>query len=159
MEAETKNPGDLARVLVAQVTSGTLSSLAVEPAGYPYGSAVTYALDGASPVFLLSALAEHTRNLSVDSRASLLVVEPGEADLLARGRVTLLGRCTALDGAEAREHARSVYLATHPGAARVAAFKDFSFYSLNVEAARFIGGFGRMSWLSQGDWARSIVRL
>ena len=40
---------------------------------------------------LISALAEHTRNLRADPRCSLLVAEEGDGNPLARGRVTLLG--------------------------------------------------------------------
>ena len=33
------------RTLVASATRGALSTIAVEPAGYPYGSVATYGLD------------------------------------------------------------------------------------------------------------------
>ncbi len=81
-----------ARTLVASQFRGALSTIAIEPAGTPFGSVVTYGLDPVgAPVFFVSTLAEHTRNLEVDPRASLLVVEdtPGGADPLASGRVTL----------------------------------------------------------------------
>jgi pyridoxamine 5'-phosphate oxidase-like protein len=59
--------------LVAQISTGTLCTLAIEPAGYPYGSFVTVAFEKGNPIFLISALAEHTKNLEQDARASLLV--------------------------------------------------------------------------------------
>src|SRR5207237_1437120 len=84
-----------ARTLVAGQTRGALSTIAVTPAGTPFGSVVTYGLDSAGqPCFFVSTMAEHTRNLDADARASLLVVEdvPAGADPLASGRVTLVGR-------------------------------------------------------------------
>ena len=86
----TPTHAELARTLVARLTTGTLCTLAAEPAGYPYGSFVTVAFDDGAPVFLVSTMAEHTRNLQHDPRASLLVAEGGSADPLANGRVTLL---------------------------------------------------------------------
>ena len=48
-----------------------------DPAGYPFGSVVSYGLDeSGEPLFVISQLAEHTRNLGADPRASLLVTEP-----------------------------------------------------------------------------------
>src|SRR5690606_24836103 len=31
-------------------------------------------------------------------------------------------------------------------------FKDFAFYSVRVESVRYIGGYGRMSWVGVEDW-------
>ena len=31
-------------------------------------------------------------------------------------------------------------------------FKDFSFWCMPVEAVRYIGGYGRMSWVERSDW-------
>ena len=69
----TPSHAEQARTLAARVTTAALCTVAVEPAGFPYGSFVTFGLDGGSPVFLISELAEHTKNLRADGRASLLV--------------------------------------------------------------------------------------
>ena len=84
----TPTHAERARTLVSQLTTGTLCTLAADPAGYPYGSFVTVAFDNGTPVFLVSTMAEHTRNLQQDPRASLLVAEGGADDPLANGRVT-----------------------------------------------------------------------
>src|SRR5713101_1144658 len=89
----TPTHAERARTLVTQISTGTLCTLAQEPKGYPYGSLVTVAFDNGNPVFLISELAEHTKNLDRDPRASLMVAEGGTADPLANGRVTLLGLC------------------------------------------------------------------
>src|SRR5581483_1088039 len=108
----TPTHAERARTLVAQISTGTLCTLALDPAGYPYGSFVTVAFEKENPVFLISALAEHTRNLAHDSRASLLVAESGLADPLANGRVTLLGPCTRVEGDGGA--ARAAFFAAHP---------------------------------------------
>ena len=134
------------RTLLAAVSTGTLCTLTRDPAGYPYGSLTTFALAGSEPVFLISELAEHTRNLHADGRASLLVAESRPGDPLANGRVTLLGQCAPVP-ADARLPAREAYLARHPGAAGYADFGDFAFWRLAVSGVRYIGGYGRMSWV------------
>ena len=146
----TPTHAERARTLVAQMSTGTLCTLAIDPAGYPYGSFVTVAFAGGNPIFLISALAEHTRNLAQDPRASLLVAESGAGDPLANGRVTMLGRCTRVEGDGGR--ARAAFLAVHPNAAYYADFRDFGFWELHVNSVRYIGGYGRMSWIGQAEW-------
>jgi putative heme iron utilization protein len=135
------------RALVTQARWATLATIARDPAGFPFGSLVAIAADAqGSPLLLLSKLAEHRQNLDVRSEASLLIAEahgPDE-DPLARGRVTLLGHCQRDADAFG---ARAVFLATHPGASSYVDFADFAFYRLAVEAIRYVGGFGRMSWV------------
>jgi len=136
----TPTHAERARTLVAHISTGTLCTLAQEPEGYPYGSFVTVAFDAGNPVFLISGIAEHTKNLERDSRASLLVAEGGAADPLANGRVTLLGPCrrVAGDGGSARQ----AFLAAHPNASYYADFRDFGFWKLEVSSIRYIGGYG-----------------
>lgn len=146
----TPSHAERARTLVAQSSTGTLASLGVDPAGYPYASFVTVAFDAGKPVLLISELAEHTKNLRIDERSSLLIAETGVGDPLAHGRVTLIGRFRPLTGTGGS--AREAYLEVHPNAAFYADFKDFSFWQQEVESIRYIGGFGRMSWLAPADW-------
>jgi heme iron utilization protein len=148
----TLTHAERARTLVSLIATGTLCTIARDPAGYPHGSLVTFALDAEQPVFLISEVAEHTKNLRADERASLLVAESHAGDPLANGRVTLLGRCAPVQPAH-RDRARAVYLAQHPNAAYYADFKDFALWSLGVESVRYIGGYGRMSWVSATDWS------
>jgi len=154
-DVATPTHGERARTLVAGIRTGTLCTIAKEPAGFPYGSFVTFAMDRSNPVFFISQLAEHTKNLRGDSRASLLVAEGGEVDPLANGRVTMIGHCRPLtDGAE-REAAKDAYLEAHPNAGYYIDYKDFGFWRLQVDAVRYIGGYGRMSWVEPADWTRS----
>src|SRR6187399_256221 len=144
----TPTHAERARTLVSQISTGTLCTLAIEPAGY--GSFVTVAFEKGNPIFLISALAEHTKNLEQDPRASLLVAESGSADPLANGRVTLLGPCTRVEGDGSG--ARAAFLAAHPSASYYADFRDFAFWRLQVDSVRYIGGYGRMSWISRAEW-------
>jgi heme iron utilization protein len=146
----TPTHAERARTLVARISTGTLCTVAIDPAGYPYGSFVTVAFEDGNPIFLISGLAEHTKNLERDPRSSLLVAEGGSADPLANGRVTMLGRCTRVEGEGGS--ARAAFLAAHPNSAYYADFRDFAFWKLHVESVRYIGGYGRMSWISKTEW-------
>jgi putative heme iron utilization protein len=146
----TPTHAERARTLVARLRTGTLCTIALDPPGYPYGSFVTVAFDDGDPVFLISSLAEHTRNLERDERASLMVAEGGSVDPLANGRVTMLGPCVRVEGDGGR--ARTAFLSAHPNAAYYADFRDFAFWTLRVEHVRYIGGYGRMSWVTEDDW-------
>ena len=144
-----------ARTLVAGGTRGALCTLAVVPAGYPYGSVASYALDErGNPLLFLSLMAEHTQNALHDPRSSLLVAEPvpDGADPLARGRVTLLGLLAAVPDDE-RPAARDRYLHANPSSAYYLDFGDFAFYRLDVTSIRYVGGYGRMSWVDAPAYA------
>ena len=92
IEVRTPTHAERVRTLVAGCATATLSTLAVDPAGFPYGTYVTFAMAESSPVLLVSRIAEHTKNLAADARASLLVHETGKPDPLANARATLVGR-------------------------------------------------------------------
>lgn len=144
-----------ARTLVAQENRGVLSTVGLDPAGYPFGSVATYALDPAGrPIVFVSTMAEHTRNAAVDPRASLIVTEPFPegSDPLAAGRVTLIGDLTEV-GPEERAAVRDTYLARNPSSAYYIDFGDFSFWRLEVRSVRYVGGYGRMSWVPAGGYA------
>jgi heme iron utilization protein len=137
--------------------TGALSSLSRDPEGYPYGSLVTVAADEAGrPLLLLSELAEHTGNLAARPEASILLTEPPgvTVDPPAAARVTILGPCKRVPAEEA-EAARLIFLAAHAGAARYEGFKDFAYYRIEPIALRYVGGFGRMAWVSAEEYRRA----
>jgi hypothetical protein len=122
-----------------------LSTLAED--GTPFGSLVAYAFDDElRPYLFVSRLAEHTKNLVRDARASLLVQNTHEGDPLAGARATLIGTFEKAPEA-AREALVERFVARHPEAAIYATFPDFSVYRLSVRAVRVIEGFGVMGFV------------
>jgi putative heme iron utilization protein len=141
------------RTLVHGAGSALLSTIARDPAGYPFGSLVTFLVDGdGSPWVLVSTMAEHTRNAQNDRRASLLVTEqaPTGVDPLALGRVSLVGD---LMSQTPTPDLRAAFLERHPGARFYVDFPDFGWWKLDVHAVRYVGGFGRMSWVEPAEYA------
>lgn len=135
--------------LLHRCALGTLSTHSREPQGFPYPTVVPFATDaGHRPVILVSALAEHTRNLVADPRAGFLIVDAPDGDVLNAERATLLGRFVPLGD---DPHVAARYQRYEPDAARYLALGDFTFWALEVERLRYIGGFGRMGWVERTD--------
>jgi len=143
---------ELARELVASSRLATLSTIALRPAGFPFGSLVAHAADERGrPVFLLSALAEHSKNLAVCDSASLLVIESGVTSIVTAPRVTLVGPCRRIDPTEEMQ---ALYVSANPEAATWFAdhLHAYSLYRLEPKELRVIVGFGRLSWVSSSDY-------
>ena len=121
------------------------AALATSLGGWPYASLVAAACDvEASPLLLLSDLAQHTSNLAVEPRVSLLFeATAGHADPLAGPRLTLLGRAERCDD----QHRAARFLARHPASAAYAGFADFHLYRIVIERGHLVAGFGRIAWV------------
>ena len=149
------DPGDVsaARALVAAERHAVLSTAHAYYGGWPFGSLVPYALVGeVDPVLMLSDIAEHTKNLGADPRASLLVADPAAADQPQAGaRVTILGRCAVPSGA-AKKAAAEAYFARFPEARAHLGAHGFSPFVMRVERVRWIAGFGSMGWVERERW-------
>jgi putative heme iron utilization protein len=152
--SEQSSGGQTARRLIRRAFKGALGTHG-RSGGHPYASlvATATAADGA-PVLLLSGLAEHTRNLAADPRASLLVDGTGPGpEALTGARVTVVGLLHKVDegGAEAAASARARYLSRHPDAVAYVDFGDFALYRLEPDWAHLVAGFGRIERLGRDD--------
>lgn len=148
MSDKKTDPALTSRNLIRAADRAVLST-AMTGDGWPYGSLVMTACDHAArPILLISELAEHTRNLASDARASLLF--DGTAGLenpLTGARVTVLG--TLARTGDSALAAR--YIARHPDAEMYAGFADFAFYVMAVERAHIVAGFGAIHWIDCAD--------
>jgi hypothetical protein len=138
-------PADQARRILRATDRATLATGQRDAGGWPYPSLVLVAVEhDASPLLLISNLADHTRNIKCDDRVGLLFdATVGLDEPLAGARVSVLGRAEPSD--EPRHRAR--FLARHPGAAMYAGFADFAIYRVAVERAHLVAGFGRIHWI------------
>ena len=153
--AEEKIPGpppsELAPAafqLLSTGGTGVLSTLSARKPGWPLGTLVSYALDGVGrPIFLFTELAQHTRNLRSDPRASLFVQEQGARNPQSSGRLALLGTLTPVPAGLLSE-ARDLYVAAHPEGRSFAELGDFLFWHMNVEDVHVVGGFAKAGWMT-----------
>jgi heme iron utilization protein len=130
---------------------GVLGTLSKKIEGYPFGSITTYLVDhDGSLLVLISTLAEHTKNIAHDSRVSLITHEQRDADIQSQGRVTVAGNAWPETD---REQTGIRYLRYFPEARAYLAMHDFSFYRIRPVAIRYIGGFGRIHWVTMEDYS------
>ncbi len=153
-----------ARQFVRRHHHGVLATLSKRLDGMPFASVCPFITDHeARPVFLISGLAEHTKNLAADPRASL-IVHPCADNMHAAGRVTLTGKAENIGRPEALAERYAQLL---PEAAGYFELGDFNLWRLHIEAVRFIVGFGKIEWVdpasyappenSMGEWEGSIL--
>lgn len=134
------------RRLTAAARLASLATIDAQTGG-PFASLVNVAmLPGCVPLILISRLARHTTNLSANPAASLLITDAAAsgADPLAASRVTLTGSFSMQTGEPDTSAARQCFLASHPAAAGYAGFADFGWWTMQVEAAHLVAGFGRI---------------
>lgn len=129
---------------------GSLATLSFLMPGYPFATIVPFALNEQHhPVFLLSDLAEHTKNILANCKASLLVHSAIGQNVLTAERVSIAGDIMQIVPS-ADLVAR--YLRYHPDAKDYLALGDFFFYQLTPQRSRYVGGFGRMGWIETEEW-------
>lgn len=138
-----------AQKLLHQERYGVLCTLSHSLDGWPFASLTPYAFAATGePIILTSQLAEHTRNISVDPRVSLFVIDAeARANPQAGARLTLMGLANAVPADQVPEDRRR-YLARFPESEALFQMSDFALFRLSLERGRFIGGFGEIFWLS-----------
>ncbi len=144
--------GSDVRALMRACDRASLATTMAAPGmaeGSPYASLVLLALDlDATPLLLLSDLAEHSRNLARDPRLSLLIDgTAGLDDPLTGARASLIGRAEAVS--DARLLAR--FTNRHPSSAAYATFRDFRLYRAVISRVHLVAGFGRIRWIDAGE--------
>lgn len=152
---EARGGAALARELLEAQRVGVLATLSTRHGGAPFTSLAPFALSArGEPLLLLSALAQHTRNLDADPRASLFVHDPAAAaeDPRTAARLSIAGTVRRVEGAEEAD-AKARYLARHPEARGLFGL-DFALFELAVDEAQLVGGFGAAGWIP-GDALRA----
>ena len=143
-----------ARTLMHLGGASSLATMSQKHSGYPFGSVMPYATEeNGNPIFLISQMAMHTKNLKAEPRATLLVAEQS-ASPLGAARISLMGDVHEITDAE-RDSASEAYLTRHPESQQWVRFGDFGFYRLIVKDIYFVGGFGVMGWVTATDYAKA----
>ena len=141
----------LAINLMRNCREGVLSTVSKKYEGYPFGSFVTF-ISGAdrSIIFYASDIAQHTINLKNNSKACITLFNLSEGDKQDSARLSLMGDVKKIDK-EVEEISRK-FIEFFPESSQYSNMHDFNFYSLNISQVRWIGGFGKIAWLSSTNW-------
>jgi len=136
-----------AKRLLRLSRTAALATLGVDGAPLTTWVGCASDFDGA-PLFLLSTLAQHTKNIAFDPRGSLLLIRPPDrGDPLNHPRLTIGGPVAP----HPEPNARKRYLQRNPKAKLYAPFADFAIYRVGIETVHFNGGFGRADRLASTD--------
>lgn len=111
--------------------------------GWPSLSLAQVAFDGMVPILMTSDLSDHTRNIAVDNRVSLLIDGTSGANRMNTARVALFGNAYLAD----KEQYREMYTTKHPKSKTYFDFLDFNAYAIKVTRIRLNAGFGKAFWL------------
>lgn len=131
-----------------------MSNMHHRRAGFPFGTLTDFASDGSGfPIFCLSPVAIHTRNIQEDSRCSLIVQLPGWSGL-ANARVTIFGDVYQLPPNLQRD-AKEIF-----NRKQAAERKDgwvmgnnIFFRMHRISDIYFVGGFGTVQWVDVAEYA------
>jgi heme oxygenase (biliverdin-IX-beta and delta-forming) len=145
-----KKPKEARKLLLSEYQA-ILSTHSVDVEGYPFGSVVPYCLnkDG-KPVILISAIAQHTKNILSDPKVSLIATEGGADDLQTVGRITYIANAKKVSDKDIDSMER--YYSYFPQSRGYHQTHDFDFYQLDPVRIRFIGGFGQIYWVEKEDF-------
>jgi putative heme iron utilization protein len=145
------------REQIASQNSATLATLSQRHEGYPFGSLVPYDIDSEGrPVIYISSIAEHHKNLSVNSQASLTVRDPLGLDApQAHWRITILCDFLPVPASEIENYQKS-YEARFPDSAQFKSTHDFFLFRGEIKSIRWIAGFSSMGWLTAEEYAGGI---
>lgn len=135
-----------------------LSTISKKHDGYPFGSFVTYVTGWDRTVFLyLSDLADHTKNLKKDHKSCITLLKKNKnGDVQNSVRLTLMGDLEKVPktiNEKCKERFQNIF----PESKAYAQMHDFNFYQISVNQARWIGGFGKISWLDPKNWMNAPV--
>ncbi|XP_047958319.1 uncharacterized protein LOC125203861 isoform X2 [Salvia hispanica] len=119
--------------------------------GYPFGSLVDFAPDPMGhPIFSLSPLAIHTRNLLGHPKCTLVVQTPGWSGL-SNARVTIFGDVYPLPE-DQQEWAHKLYMEKHQQGPSQQWGNFYYFRMQNISDIYFIGGFGTVAWVDVKEY-------
>tara|TARA_B100001027_G_scaffold9752_1_gene6101 strand:+ start:281 stop:1012 length:732 start_codon:yes stop_codon:yes gene_type:complete len=130
-----------------------LSTISKKYEGYPFGSFVTYVSGWDRTTFLyLSDLADHTKNLKKDHKSCITIFKKNESgDVQNSARLTLIGDLKKVPD-KIYESCKDRFHNFFPESKVYEQMHDFNFYQISVTQARWIGGFGKISWLDPKNW-------
>ncbi|MRX27582.1 HugZ family protein [Kangiella sp. HZ709] len=151
MKDKTEVIKDARRLLRTQEL-GVLSTHSKSMEGYPFGSVTTYiSTVNGEPIFYISDLAQHTRNILKDPRMSLIAFTGDDDDANAGARLTVMGEAVKIEKEQAEKIAERYYR-IFPSSTQYKKAHDFNFFILRCHKVRYIGGFGEIHWISKQDW-------
>jgi len=152
---ERPSHAEESRTLVELAKTCFLATASAELDGHPFGSMVDLACDEQGrPIFVISTLSGHTKDLAKDMRCSVTVQQP-TFEGIQDGRVTVVGNVTKVKEDEVAA-TKEIFMKKHPEAFW-AEFADFSVWRMDtILKVRYVGGFGRAGSVSAEAYSAAL---
>lgn len=145
----------LARMLRTQ----RIGALGTLRDGSPLVSMIAWAASADFSSFAMhaSGLAQHTQDMLADPRVSLMIAETddGKRNPQTLARVSIRGKSLPIASEAEIRGAREIYLAKFPELEPLFGLGDFRLFSLGIDSARFVAGFGKTFNLTAHDFIRA----
>lgn len=131
-----------------------MASQSASVPGFPFTSVIPVGVTlNGQVIALLGETAQHTRNIMIDSRVSLLLHDDLEDNWQAATRLSVLGRMRPLQstnqGHVDLDKLRQSFYLLHPELLNFDATPDFHFWQLEPVRFRFISASDKAQWLDQ----------
>lgn len=131
-----------------------MASQSASVPGFPFTSVIPVGVTlNGQVIALLGETAQHTRNIMIDSRVSLLLHDDLEDNWQAATRLSVLGRMRPLQstnqGLVDLDKLRQSFYLLHPELFNFDASPDFHFWQLEPVRFRFISTSDKAEWLNQ----------
>ena len=123
---------------------------------------VPVAFDGRRILIHVSGLATHTAHLRLNSRVSVMLMEPQRegSNALALPRISFAAEALEIDReSDDHDRARERYLRRHPQGEMLFGFGDFALFELRIHGARFVAGFGSAMNVSTDEFVEAVGDL
>jgi len=138
---------------------GSLQLSTLTPEGYPDISYTPFIRQHDSLYIFISELAPHTRNLRLDQRCSVLIIEDEHQanNLFARRRLILKSRAAFLERSDAAWEETLQQFETQRGKtiALLKSLSDFHLVRLTILGGSYIQGFGQAFTFEQARFAEA----
>jgi putative heme iron utilization protein len=150
---------DSLSLLARLIRTQRIGALGTLRDGSPLVSMIAWAPsdDFSSFIMHASGLAQHTQDMLADPRVSLMIAETDDAarNPQTLARVSIRGRSAVIASDRERLRARGIYLAKFPELEPLFDLGDFRLFSLGIDTARFVAGFGKTFNLTAQDFLRA----
>ena len=158
MEEKLKEYEYNAVSLFRNCQEGILSTVSKLHEGYPFGSFVTFISGNSRNIyFYISDLAQHTKNISFESKSCLTLSRLTKKDDKQNSeRLTIVGDITVVEG-DLINYCKERFFKHFPQSRSYSNFHDFKFYKMKISHVRWIGGFGKIAWLTTKNWKDSQI--
>ncbi|MCA9407592.1 MAG: DUF2470 domain-containing protein [Candidatus Omnitrophica bacterium] len=148
-----------ARLFLRRNRNGILSTISHSVEEHPYGSVCPYLLDyEGRPIIFVSDIAHHTKNMMINDKVCLTVMDESKKRRLDGSRVSYMGNIVKIQDAELN-FIEEQYLKLFPEAKSYYDAHDFQYYRIEPKRIRFIEGFAKIHWIERKDFLLESTNL